>query len=601
MSRAVLASGMTGLAYRTAQNDNFTELYADVATNDEKLDETRDIPDFTSIDFAPLEQFKGIGSRNNEYSKLALNSSSKKGLLSIRIDNPYLMDIEGEMPRFISLLEKYNVKCLIAENIEENILRNSSEFKVNEYKMIQRGGHEVGDTTPSDSCDYFKIPTGYESIFTPYVGNGIVEIVDATPYKIAILERTHLKELSELKIGATNGYSITAGTDKVTGDFSSLADTNYYLYIDNLTGAKIGWMPLKTVAAGEAHIKTVDGRAVSFAATETLSMYAQAPSVLDVILTESATYLLFLAGQCWFHYIGLTKPNCWIHPGGMWARITDEHAMTAMKNLGMTFSDTYDATIQTLTYNYQRDNIYSGHTWDSPSNELSVDEIFSSGDIETTKAYIADAVARHWHVTIKTHTYFESMTGDDDAAKIENYLTKWDELLKWLFEQNIKIVTYSEMRYLMIDANTDSKANIIPNLFTDTASQSKPDGYELGASATWVNNDGANEDKNNSIKLNGNGELFTITNLGGLEKGLNDFNIWIKGTVGAIVTIQFGSIGSSVFTIADTGWNRLNISAATSLTSLNIPYDTNYLTITATASNNVGNDIQVSGIELKKK
>ena len=100
----------------------------------------------------------------------------------------------------------------------------------------------------------------------------------------------------------------------------------------------------------------------------------------------------------------------------------------------------------------------------------------------------------------------------------------------------------------------------------------------------------------NSLKLNGNGEIFTITNLGGMEKGVNKFECYLKGTSGAIITITFGSLGDVVFTIVGSGWNKYVLSDSSGLTELTIPTTTNFITIVATASNNTGNDFSVSGM-----
>jgi hypothetical protein len=102
----------------------------------------------------------------------------------------------------------------------------------------------------------------------------------------------------------------------------------------------------------------------------------------------------------------------------------------------------------------------------------------------------------------------------------------------------------------------------------------------------------------NSIKLNGNGELFEIADLGGMEKGSNAFECYLKGTAGAVMTINFDGIGDVVFTLAGTGWNKYELADSSGITSISIPTDTNFITITATASNNAGNDISISGMRL---
>ena len=141
--------------------------------------------------------------------------------------------------------------------------------------------------------------------------------------------------------------------------------------------------------------------------------------------------------------------------------------------------------------------------------------------------------------------------------------------------------------------------NIIPLLNKDIATQGKPDGYTLGGAVTWINDDGIGSDMSNSLKLNGDGNIFTIINLGGLTKGHNSFECYIKGTVGSVVTLTFGALGDVVFTVTGAGWNKFELSDSSGLTALTIPDATNFITITTVASSNTGNDISISGMRMK--
>lgn len=553
------------------------------------------LPDYTGIDFAPINQYI----QNRKKKSLKGVSTSKKGALSIRIDNALDVGSIGYLSRLAALYEKYNGKISLNDSIETYGIVTTQKNKIQEYQQLQRGGHAVGDHVPSHNCDFIKIPTGYEYIFTPYVGAGITEIITGGDYDVAILEREHDGAYTDYKIGATDGYSLVSGTNRINGDFSGLSSENYYIYVNNVTGDKIGWQAIDTLNSAYVLIKTVDGRAISFDANETLSMYAQ-PVGMTVILSEEATYLCFLSGLCWFHYCGLEKPDFWVQPGAACARVSNEYAESAMKRVGYLFADTYDNVVTKLTYNEEKAYKYSGHTYNTA--DFAIDTIISSGgDFSSAKIKIADRIALHQHITIASHFYIDSCPGATDWEKVQYYFEKLEPFLRWTFENKLLWLTYPEIVDMMIDCKTDPFVNIIPDLYTDIASQSKPDGYTLGGSTVWMTDDGVAEDKLHSLKLNGNGTIATITDLGGLEKGLNDFNIWIKGTPGATVAVQFGSIGTATFTVAGSGWNRLNITAASGLSELIIPYDTNFLTITITAGNNTGNDAFVSGMELRKK
>lgn len=556
------------------------------------------------IEFAPTGQYGT--KKNRQRSELFREfSTAKNGMLIFRYDNAHAATTEGYYPKLLALHEKYNTYTSLTEVIGQRVFDQGYIHLIPELMRAERAGHEIGMQTVNNSTEYFKIPPGYESIFEPYEATAITTIKNTTPYKTAILKMDRTGVYSDYKIGETGEYQLSEGTNIILGDFSSVTSRNYYIYIDNTIGDKIGWLPATAAGTGsQITVRNIDNTTLSFHAESGLSMYAQ--PINAVKLDSIATYLLLLAGECWHDYIGLEAPKTFLNAGGVWGGVTNRRIEAAMNRLGWKFANTFDSQDVVLTYNQNRPGKkYSGFGWYTP---LTFDVMFCNSDsMQVQKERVADLIAKRWVVTTRSH-----YAPTENCASEDDWFAGLEDFLKWVHKNKISTGTFSDMVSIVIDGKTDAAVNIIPNLYIDMANQNKPSGWTLAGSTVWVNDDGVAEDRLNSLKLNGNGLIATITALGALEKGINDFNIWIKGTAGATIAVNFttstaatmGSptnIGTATFTIGTSGWNKFNISDAAGLDELIIPYTANFLTMTFTAGNNTSNDIFISGLELRKK
>ena len=526
-----------------------------------------------------------------------LNVINKRGGFYYRCDD------NGADLVFESIFEKYGYAITYSIN--------AALSEATRFVDVQRRGHLICDHTPDHSCNYFTIPTGSDALFAALIGSGIASIVGGkATLQITVLDGvtdvtnpvTPAIDLVNLKIGADGGYNLISGTNRIEGDFAAFtANPYFYVYVDNATGDKIGWVPViaSSVLAGSCTVTKQDGTAILFGANESINMYAQRTGSDKITLSEDAAYCLMLAGVEWFRVLGLQKPYAFCQPGGTTPRMNASAATGAIERLGLDAAFFSDSAVETvLTYNHTRNYPKLSYY---PNTTLYVDYM-TLADLQGVKELLSYYAATRKIVAIMSHHYLAKLyfEGATEAERIENYRKFIYDLMTWAYEQNIPVLSHSETVQLLNNSTTNRSENIMPNLYTDRAVQGKPDGYELGAGVVWDDTDGMHEDKIHHLKLNGNGELFTITDLGGLEKGNNDFEIWIKGTAGAIVSVQFGALGTAIFTPTITGaWQKFKLSDSTGITSLDIPYTTNFLTITATASNNTGTDISVSGMKLR--
>ncbi len=554
---------------------------------------------FTYLDYQSETPTPKNNARELPNIPIQLASANKQGALVLRID-----DNEPDAI-FDNSLEKFNFRCTYSANSQ---LANIST-------MIdrQRRGHEICDHTPLHDTSYFNIPTGKTDLFTSYVGNGIREIRDGKAfldYKVfnngvdVTYPTTPATELSglELASGAAT-FALTSGSNRIVGNFTALMTYKfYYLYIDssNGSGGKIGWVVINTntLTNTDAYIYTQDGVAINATVTENIKMYAQqAADYTKIALTESATYLLMLAGQISLEQAGLSRPKIWSAPGGLWATINPTFANSAIKRLGMIMSYTLiNSTDVILTYNMNRTNPRTTQ-W---STGLDFGAM-SYSDLPAVKNLLSEYFATHKVVQSLSHHYiahrdFGTADGYTTTAdRIYQYNKFIHDLCQWLYDIGARVITGSEQYYLLNETKTNPSINIIPNLYTDRAVQSKPDGHVLGTGTTWVLDDGVPEDKLHCLKrttASSANPMTTITNLGGLEKGKNNIGCWIKGTVGDTITIDWGGIKTSTFVVATTGYNEFT-------DTLVIPYTTNFITIVIKATV-VTSDCRISGIYLNK-
>lgn len=558
------------------------------------------------------------------YRKSLIDFYGKKGFISFRVDDSAFNETTA------TIWEKYG--CLETHFICPAILTSD---QVAQVKRLQMRGHEIADHTPNHNTDSFTIPPGYDDLFESYIGNGISEILTyPNGARTALLEFKVIDdlgndvtnptdpavELASMKIGTT--FNLIGGTNRIEGDFTAYRTSignsyNFALFINNTTGDRIGWVgnngsPTNTLVKA---MKSDKITSVVFSANETVELYACIKhsdandnwSTRRITLGDNATYLLFLASQLWFKHHGIEKIKTWGQPGGSLLSVVNEQSCKyALDRLGMDCGAvSYLKRRQTYCMNKNK-SIVSAYNY-----ELNFDNK-NLAYLSTAKNIIAEMIAKNQVVTLMGHhgIYQIAFEGATLADRIYNYQKFQNDLMLWVRQSNIPFISITEASDIL-DAKVDRNTDIMPPLYVDLAIQGKPDGYVLGSGVTWVDSDGRPESRKHSLKLNGDGTIFTVSGLGGIEKGENTFDCWIKGIIGAKITIQFKNnveiyvTAGSTYTdtlITQTTFN-LDVSDTWKKFTFDIDIEDNvdYLTIIATASDNSGNDISISGMKFYGK
>ncbi|MCB0744061.1 MAG: BACON domain-containing protein, partial [Ignavibacteriae bacterium] len=293
-------------------------------------------------------------------------------------------------------------------------------------------------------------------------------------------------------------------------------------------------------------------------------------------------------------YYGLQRPYSWVQPGGYHPQIERNELMLAISGeLGFKAAGIFpNPSLKVFNeYNPDNDKQYGMNFGDFR------DDIWNT---QQCKTLIADRIAKHHVVIGESHfTWgYEGLLGGWTG-----FMQRTEELIQWCIANDIPIKTYSEWSDILYRQTPNPNENIFPLLNVDLDQNNIPDGYNTLA-GTLDKNDGALQTSDYSVSKNQQGEICKIVELGGIEKGLNDFEIWTKGASGNFIEVIF-KVGSSnlvyKFPAESSSWTKYNIAQSVNgNTQLNIPISTSLIDVTINCSNYASGNVKVSGMKLAK-
>lgn len=245
----------------------------------------------------------------------------------------------------------------------------------------------------------------------------------------------------------------------------------------------------------------------------------------NVAIQPSKDLLRFMAetSRKNFLAIGLPAPRAWIQPGGWecfisWDRIADVYG----KEFGYVSGDAIPGSSQTRRNVFNDPNPTRGRftmtpDFTGPDN---------GQDFPSMKRNIANSVARNQSIVFISHMSIHRVKGGWEA-----FIKGYDDLLQWLKKHNIPVKTQEEWAETLYSKKPQPNTNILPPLNRDIDEDGKPDGYELVKGTTT--------DLKTGIATIPAGGKLHISDVGGVEKGTNNFSISVKGEPGTIVILDF--------------------------------------------------------------
>jgi len=516
---------------------------------------------------------------NSTYSQSSSNLVSKKGGICFRTDDNQLISRYLE---YAALFNSYNQKFTLAINLG---LSNeiTPEYVVG-LKQIQASGHEIMDHTPQHRTNYFTtiLPTDY------YINHPGVQRIAGN--------KIELKYVNVNIANAKRSGYVNISRDTVTstnGIFSSFLKSDCYLYFPSLgqlvfIDEIFGWIDQNRVKVTDFWRNGVD-----LGTRQNIQFYNF--DFNNVHLTIDGLKVLGEESIRLANYYGLERPYSWIQPGGYFPRLYRNEVKQACGDaLGYKSAGIFaDPSLKVFNeYDPGNDEQYGMSFSDFR------DDIWT---LEQCKGYIADRMAKHYVVFGGNH-----FTNGEDGllGGWSGFLTRTTGLIQWCIANNIPIKTYSEWADILYNQVPNPDEDIFPPLNVDLDGNNIPDGYNSGGYGILRKTDGIPTINDYSYSTNTVGEICSIKDLGGIEKGTNDFEIWTKGAPGDFIEVTF-KVGTQnqvyKFPAENSGWIKYNLAQSVNgNTSLNIPNNISLIDVTIRCSNYSSGEVRISGMKLAK-
>ena len=505
------------------------------------------------------------------------NFVSKKGGICFRTDDDQSI---SKYLDYASLFKKYNQNFCPAINLSMDEITPED---INSLKEIQADGNEIMDHTPWHRTNYFftNLPTDY------YINNPGVQRIAGNKVD---LKFSSVNIDDAKRTGYVNIKNDTVISE--SGIFSSFSKSDCYLYFPSLNqlvfiDESFGWIDQNKVKIMDVWRDSIDlgiHQNVQFYNFDFNNVHLSVDG-LKALAEESIRLT---------EYYGLDKSLTWIQPGGYFPHVYGNELRQAIEELGYKAAGSYPNPSLKVFNEY------------NPNNDAQF--AMSWGDFQETiwtleqcKQYIADKIAKH-HVLIGENHF--TYLGDGSKIDWQSFLYKVEGLLQWCVTKNISIKTYSQWADILYNQTPDPFENIIPPLNVDLDENSIPDGYEQSGQGVLIKSDGIPSANDYCYSINKAGQICSITGLGGVEKGNNEFEIWTKGAPGNFIEVTF-KVGSQnlvyKFPAENPGWKQYKLSQSINdNTSLNIPANVSLIDITINCSNYSSGSVKISGMKLSK-
>ncbi len=508
---------------------------------------------------------------------LAQSQVSKKGGIFFRVDDDHTVQ---EYLDYTAVLDRYNAKASFAI-YPHGFLTESATLAL--LRDLQSRGYELQDHTPDHANSYF---TGITDT-TLYAGRPGVDHFNG--------DKACLRYAA-----VTAGMVVATGTADVSHDLmfsktpGGFAHYDDYMQIYFPSLDKIGTL-YKYWNGNPADIDTLQFRS---AWDDPIDLGTQSNITYQMIgnaggrLTDDALRLLAERSLQLFAQENLARPTTWVQPGVFTPNLD-------YSDLQRVYGATYGYQ-SGATYRHSALKVFNEY---DPGSDRRFAMQWGNFQEETSYAkaiegFIADGVAKHYVLSGASH--FRGGLGGWSG-----FLGRMDSLLSWCAAKGIPVRTQKAWCDILYSSTPDPYENIIPALDTDLDGNGVPDGYLATVNGAVDRADGPPGWGNVSYAINSSGILCSIPGLAGVEKGSNQFGLWLKGPAGNAVTLTLKLPGHADFVCSfilkgDT-WQQYTLEDASSGSgTLNVPQDVSLIDVIVSATVSAGGPVKVGGMEMRK-
>ncbi len=452
--------------------------------------------------------------------KSVCQSSIKRGGLCFRVDdNPSLVRLH----QFDSIFGRYQTHFCMAMTPWTFPL---SPVYVDSLQSLISRGHEVMDNTPTHQTQYFTLLNIQDTLL--YYNNLGVDHISSQKVCLKVTNYD-TSELHGEGLISINGNRVISQNN---GEFGDLAGDPFYFafYISAPVNKLCLWYDRKAANPFDpdtVYLKSFWEEPVTFLNSTGISYHKLTQR--NVVMNPLGVQLLGEESLRLFDEVGLPRPTSWIHPPGQMPWIS---GFTTKMTMGDSMAYTQGSNFNYCSYLTYNEINTSGY---AQFGMQSLDFSTEAQSFRYNKYLLANAVAKHY-VKIDVSRFV------NPAGGWSSYLSRTDSLLSWCSANNIPVRTYNEWRSLLYDSIPNRITNMFPGLNIDIDDDHYPDGFnQSGMGSVYDTSDGVAYSGNRSFAIYGNGSMCGISELGGLEKGMNKFTIYTKGTnnPGSNITLSF--------------------------------------------------------------
>ncbi len=401
----------------------------------------------------------------------AAELSPDYGAIAFRYDDNQTVEIWNKI---CAVFEKYQAP-LCASWITDRIVDDQS-FRELGAKMVA-AGHEIMDHTPVHNP--FVVSITHED----QLGDAKVHHKDE---KSICLDYTfgkqYLGESFTVQV-KTNAFDIP----------ESLAKRNYILVEEKASG-KLYWLRTNPKLPGKLVMLDFWAHGGLDFGERELTLQCVNPRAVDVA-PENIRFLVRCSKRN-FEAMGLPVPQCWIQPGGPMLALMAEQLQAALEAENYVSAATYGAGPK-FTCN---------PSWQLERYRMQWGDIHPEREtVAKMKTLIADGLAKRRVFISGSH-----LRGNNYPGGWPKFLEAHDELLAWLKENHIPVVTQAVLAKAFYSSCLQISGNLLPDLDRDIDGNGRPDGWEP-AKGTSI--------QDGTIQFQQDGVVFSINNLGGATPG----------------------------------------------------------------------------------
>ncbi|MCF8254117.1 MAG: T9SS type A sorting domain-containing protein [Bacteroidia bacterium] len=436
----------------------------------------------------------------------------KKAGVCFRFDDFHQV---ADLEKVRALFNKHGLKFTYALNSSIGEVFGDSSYW-NFLKTIQNEGHELADQSPTDVSHYFEPKENFEAM--SYSGRPGIDHVNSALNKVCLkytlLSTTGSGDEGKIDIKGNQIISKTAGEFAYSKLINLRYTTHFWIPGANKLVTFVDLRNANPNDVDTAYVKSFWKEDIDLGTYSNVDYKKITPYELTLDkegLQAMAEFTLKI-----FARHNLSRPFSFIHPGGAHPYIDRAKLADVFSALGYSGGASYPSVRNGISYfNGKNDKQFCFQGGDFTPEYVPIADCKSAISERFAKNVVAISIN---HISSLGAVY----PTDEMLASLES-------LLIWCKANNITVDTYQNWTNYLYNSYFDQTDDYFPPIQNDLNADNKPDGYSIQNLSLIDKVNGLPYNNNYCISVSSSGNIFSITELNGLNKGINTLKMSTKG------------------------------------------------------------------------